>query len=113
MGNKVRFIKTNSKRMCSLCIDSVEVYLYLFCIYLSCDINTRENIDEYDNVLVEISAICRNNDAMCICIEWLHVTSSVCVAAIWAIYICKQWLCFILSFLNSKNGELLPSFGLP
>ena len=46
-------------------------------------------------------------------IEWLHVTSSVCVAAIWAIFICKQWLCFILSFLNSKNGELLPSFGLP
>ena len=46
-------------------------------------------------------------------IEWLHVTSSVCVAAIWAIYICKQWLCFIISLLNSKNGELLPSFGLP
>ena len=35
---------------------------------MPCDINTRENIDEYDNVLTEISAICRYNDAMCICI---------------------------------------------
>ena len=68
MGNKVWFIKTNSKCMCSLCIDSVDVYLYLFCIYMSCDINNRKNIDEYDNVLVEISVICRNNDVMYICI---------------------------------------------
>ena len=68
MGNKVRFIKTNSKRMCSLCIDLVDVYLYLFCIYMPGDINTRENIDDYENVLAEISAICRNNDAMYICI---------------------------------------------
>ena len=28
----------------------------------------RENIDDYENVLAEISAICRNNDAMYICI---------------------------------------------
>ena len=35
---------------------------------MPCDINTRENIDYYDNVLAEISAICRNNDAMYICI---------------------------------------------
>ena len=68
MGNKVRFIKTNSKHMCSLCIDLVDVYLYLFCIYMPCDITTRENIDEYENVLAEISAICRNNDAMLFCI---------------------------------------------
>ena len=57
MGNKVRFIKTNSKRVCSLCIDLVDVYLYLFCIFRLCDINTRENIDDYENVLAEISAI--------------------------------------------------------
>ena len=68
MGNKVRFIKTNSKRMCSLCIDLVDVYLYLFCIYMPCDINTRENIEDYENVLAEISVICRNKDAMYICI---------------------------------------------
>ena len=35
---------------------------------MPCDINTRENIDDYENVLAEISAICRNNDAMYICI---------------------------------------------
>ena len=68
MGNKVRFIKTNSKRMCSLCIDSADVYLHLFCINMPCDINTQGNIDEYDNVLAEISQICRNNNAMYICI---------------------------------------------
>ena len=54
--------------MCSLCIDLVDVYLYLFCIYMSCDINTRENVDDYENVLAEIFAICGNNDAMYICI---------------------------------------------
>ena len=54
--------------MCSLCIDLEDVYLYLLGIYMPCDINTRENIDDYENVLVEISAICRNNDAMYICI---------------------------------------------
>ena len=68
MGNKVRFIKTNSKRMCSLCIDLVDVYLYLFCIYMPCDINTQENTDDYENVLAEISAVCRNTDSMYICI---------------------------------------------
>ena len=40
LGNKLQCIKTNSKRMCSLCIDSVDVYLYLFCVYMPCDINT-------------------------------------------------------------------------
>ena len=35
---------------------------------MPCDINTRENIDAYDNVLDKISAICRKNDAMYICI---------------------------------------------
>ena len=68
MGNKVWVIKTNSKPMCSLCIDSADVYLHLFCIYMPCDINTQGNIDEYDNVLAEISAICINNNAMYICI---------------------------------------------
>ena len=35
---------------------------------MPCDINTQANIDDYENVLAEISAICRNNDAMYICI---------------------------------------------
>ena len=68
MGNRVRFIKTNSKCMCSVYTDFVDVCLYLFYIYMTCDINTRVNIDEYDNMLAKIPAICRNNDAMYICI---------------------------------------------
>ena len=35
---------------------------------MPCDINTRENIEDYENLLAEISAICRNNDAMLFCI---------------------------------------------
>ena len=35
---------------------------------MSCDIKTSENLDEYENVLSEISAICRNNNARYICI---------------------------------------------
>ena len=38
----------------------------------------------------------------------IDCTSHQCVLPPFGRYICKQWLCFILSFLNSKNGELLP-----
>ena len=58
----------SSKRICALCININGFILYIFCVYMPCDVNHVDNLEEYNNVLNEICQICFRYNAENICI---------------------------------------------
>ena len=87
-GRNTKVIQTHFKRLCVLNLHINDMSLYLFCLYMPIDNNKTENLNEYDDILTEISMICTQNNAEYICIagdmntdlsriySW-HVTSSL------------------------------------
>ena len=44
------------------------ISLYLFCVYMLVDCNDVSNLQEFENIISEISMICLNNNAEYVCI---------------------------------------------
>ena len=64
----IKYLTTNSKRLCAIKIDLDGLLLYTFCVYMSYDVNDVMNISEYDDVLNTISMMCTKQNADYICI---------------------------------------------
>ena len=46
MGGKIKYLTTNSKRLCAIKVDVGGLLLYTFCVYMPCDVNDIKNISE-------------------------------------------------------------------
>ena len=66
LGSSAIFIDSKSDRLCALHIHSIQ--LYLFCIYMPCDLNDHLSIGKYESVLSEISLLCIKHNAEYVCI---------------------------------------------
>ena len=67
-GAKAKFISATSKRLCALSLHMSNIKLYLFCVYMPCDITNDSNIDEYQSILSEILTLCMKQNAEHVCI---------------------------------------------
>ena len=67
-GSKVTIIQTVSKRLCAIQLKLDNLSILMFCIYLPCDTNDHNLLEEYQSVLSEISLLCvkYNIDNICI-----------------------------------------------
>ena len=69
IAGEVQILKTDSKRLCATTLTlSPSICIYMFCIYMPCDVNTVDNLEEYEDVLNEVSSIITNNNALYVCI---------------------------------------------
>ena len=69
IAGEVQILKTDSKRLCATTLTlSLSICIYMFCIYMPCDVNTVDNLEEYEDVLNEVSSIITNNNALYVCI---------------------------------------------
>ena len=68
LGGTAKLIKTSSDRLCALNLYVDCISLRLFCVYMACDCNESENLNEFDNILSEISLLCIKYTAECLCI---------------------------------------------
>ena len=68
LGSTANNIKTVSKRLCAISLQIHCISLYLFCVYMPVDCNDVNNLEEFENILSEISMICLNNNAEYVCI---------------------------------------------
>ena len=68
LGSTANNIKTVSKRLCAISLQIHCISLYLFCVYMPVDCNNVNNLQEFKNILSEISMICLNNNAGYVCI---------------------------------------------
>ena len=62
LGDKVSFIKTKSNRLCSISLKQDQLDIYLFCVYMPWDCNEINNLNEFESILNEISALCITNN---------------------------------------------------
>ena len=67
-GCTTKPIKTSSDRLCALNLHVDCISLYLFCVYMPCDCNESENLNECDNIMSEISLLCVKYNAEYVCI---------------------------------------------
>ena len=67
-GSKLSFIKTESKRLCSISLMIDQFLIYLFCAYMPWDCNEVNNCNEFQSILNEISDLCitYNVEHMCV-----------------------------------------------
>ena len=68
LGGGAKYIKTVSKRLCTLSIIFNDIIIYLFCVYMPCDNSDVNCITDYENVISEISSLCLHHNAEHICI---------------------------------------------
>ena len=66
-SRNTKVIQTHFERLCVLNLHINDMSLYLFCLYMPIDNNKTENLNEYDNILTEISMICTQNNAEYMC----------------------------------------------
>ena len=69
LGSSATFIDSKSDRLCTLSLHIHSIQLYLFCIYMPCDLNDHLSISKYESVLSEISSLCIKYNAEYVCIE--------------------------------------------
>ena len=62
LGDKVSFIKTKSNRLCSISLKQDQFDIDLFCVYMPWDCNEINNLNEFESILNEISALCITNN---------------------------------------------------
>ena len=62
------FVDSKSDRVCALSLHIHSIQLYLFCIYMICDLNDHFSIGKYESVLSEISSLCIKYNAEYVCI---------------------------------------------
>ena len=67
VSRNTKVIQTHFERLCVLNLHINDMSLYLFCLYMPIDNNKTENLNEYDNILTEISMICTQNNAEYMC----------------------------------------------
>ena len=67
-GSKVIIVQTVSKRLCAIQLKLDNLSILIFCIYLPCDTNDHNVLEEHQSVLSEISLLCfkYNIDNICI-----------------------------------------------
>ena len=58
LGSTVKYITSTSCRLCAMSMQIESFILFIFCLYMPCDINDKENLFEYETLLTEISTIC-------------------------------------------------------
>ena len=68
LGSSATFIHYTSDRLCALSLHIHSIHLYLFCIYMPCDLNDHLSIGKYESVLSEISSLCIKYNAEYVCI---------------------------------------------
>ena len=68
LGGTAKLIKTSSDRLCAINLYVDCISLRLFCVYMPCDCNESENLNEFDNILSEISLLCIKYTAEYLCI---------------------------------------------
>ena len=51
----------------------------MFCIYMRCDVNSVDNLEEYEDVLNEVSIIITNNNAVYVCMAGVLYIDLICV----------------------------------
>ena len=54
LGSSATFIDSKSDRLCALRLHIHSIQLYLFCMYMPCDLNDQLSIGNYESVLSEI-----------------------------------------------------------
>ena len=62
------FIDSTSDRLCALSLHIHSIHLFLFCIYMPCDLNDHLSIGEYESVLSDIYSLCLKYNAEYVCI---------------------------------------------
>ena len=67
-GSKLSFIKTESKRLCSISLKIDQLLIYFFCAYMPWDCNEVNNCNEFQSILNEISALCITNNVEHMCV---------------------------------------------
>ena len=68
-GSSATFIDSKSDRLCALGLHIIHsIQLYLFGIYMPCDLNDHLSIGKYESVLSEISSLCIKYNAEYVCI---------------------------------------------
>ena len=67
-GGTAKPIKTSSDRLCAVNLHVDCISLYLFCVDMPCDCTESENLNEFDNILSEISLLCIKYNAEYVCI---------------------------------------------
>ena len=68
LGDKVSFIKTKSNRLCSMSLKIDQLLIYFFCVYMPWDCNELHNLNEFESIINEISAICITNNVEFLCL---------------------------------------------
>lgn len=68
LGANTTFINTKSNRLCCISILIHSMTLFLFSVYMPIDINEMQNINEYNDVLSEISQLCLLHNVENLCI---------------------------------------------
>ena len=67
-GSNAKLVHTTSNRLCALSLKFDCFIVYLFCIYMPCDINEIDNLNEFNSILNEISLLCLKYDVENVCI---------------------------------------------
>ena len=67
-GGQISFMKTESKRLCSISLKIDQLLIYFFSVYLPWDCNEVNNCNEFQSILSEISALCITNNVEHMCV---------------------------------------------
>ena len=68
LGDKISFIQTNSNRLFSISLNLDQFLVYFFCVYMRWDCNEVNNLNEYESILNEISAVSITNNVEHLCL---------------------------------------------
>ena len=68
LGSNIKYITTTSTRLCAISLQIDDIIVYIFCVYMPCDVNETDNLVVFENVLDDINRICSTNNAENICI---------------------------------------------